>query len=98
MSTQFMERPPMFDFGAEVAVLPLPLGGWPYYVEARSDRLRRDEAYATSWFRERKPAFDAALTRAGALILRGFCLTDAESFSRFTAHYPPMPQGYSGGS
>jgi hypothetical protein len=87
-----------FDFGPEVAVRPYPGGGWPYYVEVRSGRLGRDEDYARAWFIERKPQFDAALITAGALILRGFPITDAASFSRFIAHYPPMPQGYAGGS
>ena len=87
-----------WDFGAEVALRPYGEGGWPIYVEARSARLRGDEAYAVAWFRERKPQFDAAMSDVGALILRGFPITDASSFSRFIQHYPPMPQGYAGGT
>jgi hypothetical protein len=86
------------DLSPEVAVRPYPAAAWPYYVEATSNRLRSDESYARGWFHERRADFDSALSHTGALILRGFPIADAQSFSRFIYHYPPMPQGYAGGS
>jgi alpha-ketoglutarate-dependent taurine dioxygenase len=98
MTAQAIRSDSTFDFGPEVSVRPFPDGGWPYYVDARAGRLRQEPAYARAWFCERKAAFDHALAHAGALILRGFAVSDADSFSRFIAHYPPMPQGYAAGS
>jgi hypothetical protein len=85
------------DLGPEVALTPYEPGGWPVFVEARADRLRQDESFARSWFQEHKDVFDGALTEVGALILREFALSDAQSFSRFIQHYPSMPSGYAGG-
>lgn len=85
------------DLGPEVALTPYEPGGWPVIVEARADRLRQDEVFARSWFQEHKDGFDGALAEVGALILRGFPLSDAQSFSRFIQHYPSMPSGYAGG-
>ena len=85
------------DLGSEVALTAFEPGGWPVVVEARADRLRRDEIFARTWFQERKAAFDRALAEVGALVLRGFALSDAASFSRFIRHYPEMPKGYAGG-
>jgi len=86
------------DLGDEVALAPYEPGGWPVFVEARTDRLRQDESHARSWFQEHKVVFDGALADVGALILRGFALSDARSFSRFIQHYPSMPYGTAGGA
>lgn len=86
------------DLGDEVTLAPYEPGGWPVIVEARSDRLRQDESQARSWFREHKVVFDRTLADVGALILRGFALSDARSFSRFIQHYPSMPYGTVGGA
>ena len=86
------------DLGEEVALAPYEPGGWPVFVEARTDRLREDEPYARSWFKEHKLVLDGALADVGALILRGFALSNAGSFSRFIQHYPSMPYGTAGGA
>ena len=87
-----------FDLGPEVSIYPYADRGWPFFVEAQSDRLREDFDYALAWFRERKPQLDGALADVGALVFRGLPLTGGPSFSRFIQHYPPMPQGYAGGA
>jgi alpha-ketoglutarate-dependent taurine dioxygenase len=86
------------DLGDEVALAVYEPGGWPVVVEARTNRLRQDESHARSWFQEHKVVFDRALADVGALILRGFALSDARSFSRFIQHYPSMPYGSAGGA
>lgn len=86
------------QFGSEVSVTPLEEHGWPLFVQPTDPALGADPDVAVAWLRAATPALRAALGQAGAVVLRGFAITDTPSFGRLIEHLPPLELGYAGGT
>lgn len=81
-----------------VAVTRMGEGGFLARVHPAEPALSSDLGAASDWLRTSKPALDALLLDAGAILFRGFPLSDSAAFDRFLSPYPGHESGYLGGT
>ena len=53
---------------------------------------------AIVWLADRHDAINAAVLHHGAVLLRGFAITDADEFARLTDNFPAFSLSYAGGA
>lgn len=102
MASTIMEKPEAAtaaSFDDVVVSTPYAPGdGFPLFVQPRNPALRDDRAAFGAWFRDNKERFDEMLAWAGAIVFRGFPLSDTASFGDLIGHYDSPRFGYAGGS
>jgi alpha-ketoglutarate-dependent taurine dioxygenase len=100
MASTIMERPEAASSFDDVVVSTpyAPGEGFPLFVQPKDPALRDDRAAFGAWFRDNKERFDEMLAQAGAIVFRGFPLTDTASFGDLIGHYGSPRFGYAGGS
>ena len=98
MQTGHSTREQAARFGDDVACAAPIAGGLPLFIEPTRAALRSDGAQAAAWFRDHRPAFEAAVLEHGAVVLRGFAIQSTEDFAQLVAHFTPHAMGYAGGA
>lgn len=70
----------------------------PLFLYPTDARLADDRAFFQAWFTDNRAAIEDLTVEAGALVLRGFALSDTSDFARVAAHFPTLDTGYAGGA
>jgi len=92
-------RPPIAALDDSVVVTPFAPGeGLPLFLQPRDDDLKTSPEAVRAWFNAHRPALDALLPQAGALVLRGFAVPDTQAFGELVASYESMQFGYTAGA
>jgi alpha-ketoglutarate-dependent taurine dioxygenase len=71
--------------------------GLPLFVTADTTSLQTDANAVIAWFRLHRNELDRLTTEVGAVVLRGFALTETRHFGALVDEYPTMEFGYSAG-
>lgn len=75
-----------------------PGAGLPVFLEPTDDLLRHDPTAVASWFTQHRAAIDAMTTEVGALVLRGFAISQTSDFAALIDTYASPGFGYAGGA
>lgn len=87
------------QLGDAVVCTAYPGGkGLPLFIQPVDPRLRDDFASAMAWFHGKRDLFDELLLDAGALLFRGFPVSDTAGFAALMRPYERPSFGYTGGS
>jgi alpha-ketoglutarate-dependent taurine dioxygenase len=71
--------------------------GLPLFIEPTTEELRSDPVHVTDWYLDNQDAVHDLITEAGAVVLRGFAVTETRHFGALIDGYPMPDFGYSGG-
>jgi len=86
------------DFDSSVVLSePFP-GSPPLWIEPANDLLRGDISAASEWMIRHNAAIERALLSFGAVVWRGFAVSDTDDFLSMMAGFEPFAHGYSGGT
>lgn len=86
------------EFAGAVAAPYEPGAGLPVFVEPTDARLRDDPARVAAWFAEHRVAIEALTSDVGAVVLRGFGVSETHHFGALVEHYPSPEFGYTAGA
>lgn len=88
--------PQALGLDGRVRCFELEAGKAPLFVECADEALR-DRATFRAWFAQCRPVVDALIVQHGAVVLRGFPVSETDDFVALTAEFPGFQGDYAGG-
>lgn len=82
----------------DVATHPYEDGqGLPLFIEPTRDELRTDPGTVADWYLDNQDVIHHHVAEAGAVVLRGFAISETRHFGALIDAYPMPDFGYAGG-